>query len=79
MPLPARTLHPDQIEPSEFFVHPEPLGANLYDKERVKVVPPARSFDAPSTSSAGGVREEAQEKGTSGGGAAMVGMQGVRI
>lgn len=43
------------------------------------MVPPARSFDAPSTSSAGGAREEAQEKGTSGGGAAMVGAEGVRM
>ncbi|GFR51599.1 hypothetical protein Agub_g14023, partial [Astrephomene gubernaculifera] len=34
------------IDPQEFFVHPVPLGSNLYNKERPKVVPPPRKGDA---------------------------------
>ncbi|GLI65897.1 hypothetical protein VaNZ11_009543, partial [Volvox africanus] len=34
------------IDRQEFFVHPVPLGSNLYNKERAKVVPPPRKGDA---------------------------------
>eukprot|EP00798_Chlamydomonas_sp_ICE-L_P005067 gene5067-34862_t len=34
-----------EIDPMEFFVHPAPLGSNLYSKERPKVVPPPRKGD----------------------------------
>ncbi|EFJ41172.1 hypothetical protein VOLCADRAFT_107794 [Volvox carteri f. nagariensis] len=34
------------IDRQEFFVHPAPLGTNLYNKERPKVVPPPRKGDA---------------------------------
>ncbi|KAG1676076.1 hypothetical protein FOA52_014941 [Chlamydomonas sp. UWO 241] len=46
-----------EVAAIEFFVHPEPLGTNLYDKTRGKVEPPERSFDLqpkPSASKAGG-------------------------
>ncbi|KAG2487008.1 hypothetical protein HYH03_014379 [Edaphochlamys debaryana] len=34
------------IQATEFFVHPAPLGTNLYNKERAQVVPPPRKGDA---------------------------------
>ncbi|GLC39781.1 hypothetical protein PLESTF_000883200 [Pleodorina starrii] len=34
------------IDRQEFFVHPAPLGTNLYNKDRAKVVPPPRKGDA---------------------------------
>jgi hypothetical protein len=37
-----------QVNPNEFFCHPVPLGDNLYNKERLKVVPPPRGADAQS-------------------------------
>lgn len=33
------------VDPNEFFSHPCPLGTNLYNKERTKVVPPPRCGD----------------------------------
>ncbi|KXZ46265.1 hypothetical protein GPECTOR_45g135 [Gonium pectorale] len=39
-------LRSGAIDPQEFFVHPAPLGSNLYNKERTKVVPPPRKGDA---------------------------------
>lgn len=35
-----------QVHPNEFFCHPVPLGDNLYNKDRPKVVPPPRGADA---------------------------------
>ncbi|MEW5298112.1 MAG: hypothetical protein WDW38_001152 [Sanguina aurantia] len=32
-------------DPREFFIHPCPLGSNLYNKDRLKVVPPVRKGD----------------------------------
>ncbi|KAG2431870.1 hypothetical protein HXX76_009363 [Chlamydomonas incerta] len=34
------------IDAQEFFVHPAPLGTNLYNKDRTKVAPPPRKGDA---------------------------------
>uniref|UniRef100_A0A7S0S0V4 Protein OSCP1 n=1 Tax=Chlamydomonas leiostraca TaxID=1034604 RepID=A0A7S0S0V4_9CHLO len=34
------------LDPMEFFIHPAPLGTNLYNKDRPKVVPPPRKGDA---------------------------------
>lgn len=34
-----------QTDPREFFIHPCPLGSNLYNKDRMKVVPPVRKGD----------------------------------
>jgi hypothetical protein len=36
------------VNPTEFFCHPVPLGDNLYNKDRAKVVPPPRGADAQS-------------------------------
>jgi len=42
---PIPPIHPSmQVDPNEFFCHPVPLGDNLYDKERPKVVPLPRSY-----------------------------------
>ncbi|KAF5842192.1 organic solute transport protein 1-domain-containing protein [Dunaliella salina] len=38
-------LHCQEIDPAEFFIHPVPLGTNLYNKARPKVVPPVRKAD----------------------------------
>lgn len=35
-----------QVNAAEFFCHPVPLGDNLYNKNRPKVVPPARGADS---------------------------------
>eukprot|EP00983_Pelagomonas_calceolata_P085851 1156641-Pelagomonas_calceolata.AAC.4 len=37
--------HNLQIDPAEFFIHPVPLGTNLYNKARPKVVPPLRKAE----------------------------------
>lgn len=34
-----------QVDPVEFFIHPMPLGTNLYNKARPPVVPPVRKGD----------------------------------
>ncbi|KAL6762064.1 organic solute transport protein 1-domain-containing protein [Haematococcus lacustris] len=34
------------LDPQEFYIHPAPLGSNLYNKDRPKVVPPPRKGDA---------------------------------
>ena len=55
----ARAAHPEpysstpaaspQTDPVEFFIHPCPLGTNLYNKDRPKVVPPVRKGDLVTT------------------------------
>ena len=37
---------PPQVDVNEFFQHPVPLGANLYDKGRAEVKLPVRKSDA---------------------------------
>ena len=62
-----------QIDQSEFFVHPAPLGTNLYNKDdRAPIVPPARQFDtvAPTGSAGGGPEPSPASFSKSGGGAA---------
>lgn len=50
MPTPLAWMLTLQVAAQEFFCHPVPLGANLYDKDRPKVVPPSRSVEGGASS-----------------------------
>lgn len=39
------SLGSQQVNPDDYFCHPVPLGANMYNKERPKVIPPPRKGD----------------------------------
>jgi hypothetical protein len=71
----SSTVHPKslatvdlvlQVNPAEFFCHPVPLGDNLYNKNRPKVVPPARGADSTTDTQQKQAEQQPQEQSAPG-------------
>lgn len=55
-----------QVNAAEFFCHPVPLGDNLYNKNRPKVVPPARGADSTTDTQQKQAEQQPQEQSAQG-------------